>query len=170
VQYNPTLVQFAAFFGAVNCFEWLLGLGADLNAHDEAFPSLSVMQFAIAGGNHAILRQLYQRGVALVGSLQIAARCFRNELFESLTEKCHIMENHVDYATALHESCAANNLTGLSLCFSNGSDIEARDEIGRTPLHYAAISGSTECGRVLLTQGDVDLNARDRVFLSFVME
>jgi ankyrin repeat protein len=170
VQHNPTLLQFSAFFGAVKCFGWLLELGADVNAHDECFPSISVMQFAIAGGNTTVIRELTRRQVPLVGGLQIAARYFRNDFFESLAEKCNVRENHVDYATMLHQSCAANNLGGLSFCFDNGSEVEARDETDKTPLHYAAIEGSVDCGRVLISQEDVDMNARDRVFFLFLME
>jgi hypothetical protein len=170
VQHNPTLLQFSAIFGAVQCFGWLLELGADVNAHDESFPSLSVMQFAIAGGNTTVIRELTRRHVPPIGGLQIAARYFRNDFFESLSAKCNVRENHIDYATMLHQSCAANNLGGLSFCFDHGSDIEARDETGKTPLHYAAIDGSVDCGQVLIPQDDVDMNARDRVFLLFSME
>jgi hypothetical protein len=169
VQHNPTLLQFAAFFGSVDCFRSLLERNADVNAHDEAFPSLSVMQFAIAGGNRAIIDELYRRVVPLRGSLQIAARYYQNELFDALLTKVQSSVNDVDYATMLHHSCAANNLAGLSFCFTNGDDVSARDETGKTPLHYAAIHGSVECGRVLLSQDDIDLNARDRVSLMFLM-
>mmetsp|Transcript_17406 Transcript_17406/g.19536 ORF Transcript_17406/g.19536 Transcript_17406/m.19536 type:complete len:163 (+) Transcript_17406:12-500(+) len=44
--------------------------------------------------------------------------------------------------TGLHLASAQGDLVGSKLYLDNGADIDARDKVDRTPLHFAAANGS----------------------------
>jgi ankyrin repeat protein len=52
--------------------------------------------------------------------------------------------------TALHIACGANNAPGAALLLKAGAAQSLADAQGRTPLHWAALSGSTILARKLL--------------------
>ena len=66
---------------------------------------------------------------------------------------------------ALHLAAGAGQASALGLLCKlytdHGWDIDHRDENGRSPLHYAAASGSSECVFYLLQAGSV-VNVQDR--------
>ncbi|OHT14738.1 hypothetical protein TRFO_02998 [Tritrichomonas foetus] len=67
VNHRPTWIQFAAFFGSVKCFKFLLVNGANLKLFDEHPVSdgnfsnscTNLLHFAIAGGDNEIIRICY---------------------------------------------------------------------------------------------------------------
>lgn len=80
--HRPTLIQYAAFFGSVKCFKYLLLNGADLSLRDcsnaqsenginDPF-GLSLMQFAVAHGNVELIRLCYNKLNDLNGCYEIA--------------------------------------------------------------------------------------------------
>ena len=67
VNHRPTMLQYAAFYGAVMCFKWLLLHGADWTKRDDPqwndaidFQGRSLAEFAVAGGNTEIIRLVAQ--------------------------------------------------------------------------------------------------------------
>ena len=63
VNHRPTLIQYAAFYGAVKCFKWLLFGGADISLKDDPrwgdekrCEGKNLLEYAIAGGNTEIIR------------------------------------------------------------------------------------------------------------------
>ena len=62
-------------------------------------------------------------------------------------------------ATPLHQAAAEGNLITLA-AFANPTNIEARNELGLTPLHVAARAGQLGAAALLLDKG-ADINARD---------
>src|ERR1039458_10205808 len=62
-------------------------------------------------------------------------------------------------ASALHLAARAGNLAEVKRRLSAGDQVEARDELGRTPLHHAAAGGYIDIAALLLDHG-ADPNAR----------
>jgi len=62
-------------------------------------------------------------------------------------------------ASALHLAARARNLADLKRHLSAGDQVDARDELGRTPLHIAAGGGYIDLAALLLDRG-ADPNAR----------
>ena len=44
--------------------------------------------------------------------------------------------------TGLHLACAQGDLDGAKIYLDNGAEVDARDNVERTPLHFAAANGS----------------------------
>jgi ankyrin repeat protein len=161
VQNSPTLLQFCAFFGSVRCFDFLLERNANLQKRDKSFPSLSLAQFAVAGGHSQIIEKL-KPSSDFKECIHIAARFHRTEYFDWLLSiRNDITAKSPDFGTVMHQCAVSNNITGLSICFSDGALIDEHDEIGRTPLYFAAMYGSFDIAKVLISQPDIDINAQD---------
>jgi ankyrin repeat protein len=62
-------------------------------------------------------------------------------------------------ATPLHQAAAAGDLIALA-AFVNATNLEARNELGLTPLHLAGKSGQLGAAALLLDKG-AEVNARD---------
>ena len=62
-------------------------------------------------------------------------------------------------ASALHLAAQTGNLADAKQCLSAGGQVEARDELLRTPLHDAAAGGYIDIAALLLNRG-ADPNAR----------
>jgi ankyrin repeat protein len=155
LQGHPTLVQVAAFFGAVNCFKWFVMNGADLFVIDHT--SLTVAQFAVAGGNIEIIRLCQQSGLNFFGTLHTAIKFHRNTIFDWLFESgCHDPDNlDADGQNCLHAACESNNLYALARCLHEGTDPNLASYRGWTPLRIAVRRGHKECVRMLLATGRV---------------
>jgi len=63
--------------------------------------------------------------------------------------------------TAIHQAARSGDPSLLSSLIQRGASVDARDELGRTPLIAAVESGRIECVKLLLASG-ADANARTR--------
>jgi ankyrin repeat protein len=63
----------------------------------------------------------------------------------------------IAFAGPIHDSAANSDLTGVQAELDKGVDVNAKDEFGRTPLHYAA---TKEIAELLIAKG-ADVNAKD---------
>lgn len=52
-----------------------------------------------------------------------------------------------------HRSAYAGEVAILKWCLDRSADIDARDSLGRTPLHYACMSNSPRCVSLLVARG-----------------
>jgi len=59
---------------------------------------------------------------------------------------------------SIHEAAEAGNIESVKQHLANGTDIEAKDDGGFTPLHYAR--GDKKIAELLITNG-ADVNARN---------
>ena len=53
-------------------------------------------------------------------------------------------------ATPLHDACRRGNIDLLEECLENNIPVNAMDQAGNTPLHWAAHSGQAECLKKLI--------------------
>lgn len=59
----------------------------------------------------------------------------------------------------LHEAAKSGDIKKVQELIDSGEDVDARDSIGTTPLHRAAMEGHAEVSDLLLKAG-ADMNAR----------
>jgi ankyrin repeat protein len=92
-------------------------------------------------------------GAAKVGNLQ--------KVYEALLAGESIHQTNAEGKTALHEAVLhKNKKIAINYLLDVGSDIEARDRLGRTALHMACITGDYDVAELLLNKG-ADINAAD---------
>ncbi|OHT17287.1 hypothetical protein TRFO_41137 [Tritrichomonas foetus] len=187
VQFFPTLICYAAYFGSVKIFKYLLLNHADTQIRDSQDHTLS--HFAVAGGNIEIIRLVEQNDCDFSRTIEIISRFNRPEIFEWLHEtKFSEFSNDV-----LIQSCYCGNIETVLKCIEAECPINAITSpfypqtpllkaaengkkdvllillsikninpnfscLGESPLIFAARNGRTECVRVLCESGKIDIN------------
>ena len=130
VQWRPTLLEMAAFYGSLNCFNYLLKRRAKTSF-------VSIM--ATAGGFPAIMERVKELDVPFQNCLRIAA-AFRNfEAIDWILANCESecrFKKEINYIWA--RAAYTNYLPMLDYCIKNGCDINYCDENDQTALHLAA--------------------------------
>ncbi len=60
---------------------------------------------------------------------------------------------------SIHKAAQAGNIEAVKQHLAAGTDVNAKDKYGRTPLHAAAVGGSKEVVELLIAKG-ADVNAK----------
>jgi ankyrin repeat protein len=155
---HPSLVQAAAFFGAANCFRWLLLNGADIVSVDRDF--LTLPQLAIAGGNIEIVRICQQYRLDFQGTIHAAVRYHRHSIFDWLWSG-GVCDTDFLGQTPLHTACDTNNVRAIWDLANAGEDLNAESIYrGSAPLRIVAQRGHLEALRCLLSFPGVNLEAK----------
>jgi hypothetical protein len=177
---GPTMLQFAAFHGAIRCVKYLLLNGSNpvFCVHEDRNTTAS---FAVSGGNPEIIRLLQEKIPTLTfEECTIDAIInFRQEVLEWLTENgLDILESAknarrscgVGRKEAIHEAARCGNLEAVLFCLQQGIDSNGSDRYGTRPLMTAA-GGGIDVLRFLLERVGSDVNAVNvmGVFLIFTI-
>ncbi|OHS94619.1 hypothetical protein TRFO_10994 [Tritrichomonas foetus] len=167
---HPTIIQYAAYFGSIKCFKYLLSLGADISI--ESYPKCSTINFASAGGNMNIIKILDDKKINFKGASQYAAMYYNYDLLVWAIEnkdKCLLA---VDQSLGTAFECAAtsNFIKGMLYLIEKGADVNVC-KTGSNPLFYACVFGQIDTIRLLLSHKDINPDVRDAqgVFISFLI-
>ena len=157
-----TILQFAAFHGANNCFGYLLDHGADPSIKDDI--GLNLMQFAVAGGHHRMIAKSQTLGFSFHSAVSLAAEYFRFDLFKWLYQNnsFDLNECFLQTGTILHRCASANNIWLILFCFENDVDVNIFDCLELTPLFYAAKNGSIDAINLFLSHKNVKWDLSDK--------
>ena len=137
LQKSPSILQVSVFYGSINCFKYLLESGSNIDYQDSNKRTLS--HFACAGGSMDVIPILCEYGVQFN---------FNDHLGNSCAHYA-IMYHHLDV---------------LYWLWSNlGIDLAAKDAMGNTPMHLAAMNEDQEA-LLFLCQNGCDINCRNDVF------
>ena len=150
---NATLVQFAAYYGSMKCFRFLMK-NADITVSKS--PDFPTECFAIAGGNGEVIDSFIKRRCGFKDALKTVVSCHRYELFDTIYAK------NKD-KVAFHYAAASSNLSALVFFIEHGSDVNQvapndNEDIIETPLHFAAKFGRSDSTRLLLSHKKIDVN------------
>lgn len=156
LQFYPTLLDAAAYYGSINCFKFLLLSGANVFLEDKNH--LTVAHFTIAGGDVEIIRILEQQYQCLFrGTLQISARYQWNDIFYWLVNKEDIDENVENFGTAIQNCAYSNNIEIANFCLEKKVDINSGD-LNMTSLMTAVQYQNIEIAALLVSQPFVAAN------------
>ena len=163
LRHSPTLLQFAAFHQAPKCFSYLLSLGADVNAKDDA--GLSVVQFAVAGGLKSILSICVTQKMDFSGAAYTAIMYHQFHVFEYLFQEglLTIDESTPEYPSVVHCAAMFDNMRVLLYSLDEGVDVNLPDVHGAGPLHYAARYESINACLLLVNAYNIDVNLQDEL-------
>ncbi|OHT11704.1 hypothetical protein TRFO_18764 [Tritrichomonas foetus] len=163
-QFNPTLACYAAFYGSLKCFKYLIEHNCDLTKKDDE--GRTIAMFAVAGGCFEIVNFLHKCNADFFGTVQIAAEYHQRSILIWLKE---VKFSDVDIAPLIfHISAHANNVKHVMYCLSNGVNPNLQDSEHKTPLHNSAEFGFIGVLTLLLSLDDIDVNARDICQVSFL--
>lgn len=159
---EPTLVQYAAYYGSMNCFDYLVKNGANLDLLDKN--KVSIAQFVAASGNVELLSRLRSLKCNLEGALNFAVLYHRKEVFDYLTGQLNvtILESDTQLGSVMHQAVMSDNIGVLSLCFNENVSVNSRDHDNKTPLHIAMINENMYSICSLLNHKDINVNAKDK--------
>jgi hypothetical protein len=127
---EPPLLSAAAFFAAVDCFRFLVAIGASIEI--ESLLGRTVTQHAVLGGSVAIVRQLEQRRFPFRGCLEYACLYHRNFLLDWLPAT----------SSPAHETAISNNAYAARFCLLKSLGLLKSDAGGFPPIDRAAYHGS----------------------------
>ena len=65
-------------------------------------------------------------------------------------------------AISIHDAVEKGNVEAIKQHLAAGTDVNARDSIGETPLFYAAVDGHKEIAELLIAEG-ADVNVRGKI-------
>lgn len=151
VRDQPTLIQFAAFFGSVKCFKALLERGANTTMKDGRGRTLAY--FAVCGGNREIIEMCKTARCSFSGTMKIAVRFHYNEFVME-----HAFSDN-DTLPLLHHCVVSNNLKMMLHCISNGSNVNQVDATGKCPIHIACEFNALDALELLLNCQRANVNA-----------
>ncbi|OHT03911.1 hypothetical protein TRFO_28757 [Tritrichomonas foetus] len=182
---DPTLVEYAAFYGASKCFNFLLSKGGEVTEY--------LPKHALCGGNLDIINQINGKDQILIKNLDLAIKFHRTSAFIHLFEK-FIKENKIsnndlvnygiksirfcsfkilkyliEFGVDLNQNMINEALkTDLQSLFIfllgfDGIDMNKQDKNDFTPLHCAIRAGNLEATKMILKEkgNEIDINLGD---------
>lgn len=186
--YSPSLIEYAAFFGSIECFKFLY-------QKLESFPQ-NLSQFAVAGGNYEIIHLCEQEKIQFDDeSLMVSIRFFRSEITSYIEENFNVQKTIDDASKAIvyynlralmdcepiiREDPNRRNTRGYTLLtlaclngdqdiinylittFSDKIDINTPTTQGETPLSYAAEFGHYELVKYLVSFPNININSTSK--------
>ena len=149
LQYNPTILQFAAYYGAVECFRFLLQNEADPKQLDDV--GRSVIQFAVFGGDQGILRLCEAMEWDVSEVIGAAVDSCSNEVFEWILETRKPKEVNIN--DVIVRAAKANNVYAMRWSLERGASLESVDPDDLTPIMLTAAGNNRFLFEYLLAKG-----------------
>lgn len=162
------LMKYAAFFGSVECFKYLMLNGAKLDGEDQKNNPNNLLGFAIAGGNLEIIRIISQNGnVEMSKCLNTAIQFFRTDIYNWIQEN-HPTDlfSHGNYDSPLITTVFdSNNLEIFLKCWDYGIDRQLTLTYD-VPLVYLASKNCVEILEFFLKVPGINANIRNNSFIT----
>lgn len=160
LQHHPSLLQYAAYFGSVRVFKWLLIQHADIKYIDGW--RHSTQDFAVSGGNNEIIKIIQNAGYSFADSIQTAAKQGNVELFDwIINTQSSKQKPEALYTRTLCFCASSNNPKLLLFCLRQPNVlVNSRDGDGFTPLISSVFGRYMPILRFLVRIG-ADVNFTD---------
>lgn len=148
---EPSLIEYAAFSGSVQCFKFLL-------LQTEIMIPETITRFAIAGGNYDIIHLIESQDIPFTSDdLNCAVEFFRNDVAEYLIESSNCLDtNHESVFTSI----AFYNVDYFVNHISEVTNINTLNKYKSTLLQTAAYYGQLDFVEFLLSIDDIDVKMK----------
>ena len=125
-------IEYAAFYGSIDCIDFLLSLGSEPK---------QAASYAVAGGNIECIKYCVNKSFPVNKMIVSALKSYRFELIDQLLEI--IGPKGPDHLKHNFFHCARNNnIIGMHTCLKHGVEINATDIAECSALIYAAANGA----------------------------
>lgn len=153
MNFCPSLLSAAIFFGANKCAELIVGKKPDFNQRD--LKNRSVFHFAGFIGNISLVPKMSPTKANIRELTRAAIQSCRNFVFD----KYKWSENYEDGQTAMHIAAIYNNHKLVAKMIKDGCKVTVKDEGDDLPIHAAARYDSVEVIIRLASSPEFDVNA-----------
>ena len=133
VQWEPTLTEYAMYFGSLNCVKALIERNSKRSF---------LAQYAVAGGNREAINFCSQQKMSFKSCLRLCAYFRRMDLFNWMVEKTEKAALSKELNIAMCRAVEADDIRMFLECCKNGTNINFQDENGETPYFIAAKEGN----------------------------
>ena len=187
VNEKPKMIEYAAFFGSIECFKYFI-----LNCEDK---SPGLLRFAVCSGNSEIIKTCCDlKSSTFLGTLGLSIEYHHQVISEWLIEaknqtcndqisiqNCFRFCNFEMFIYMMKEGVNANFFLIEAVHYSNllailfllrikGINVNIQDnKKGFTPLHYACQNGDTNIVKLLLNINSIQINRRTIFFFLFFL-
>ena len=176
IGYNGrTLLHAASADGLVDVAQWLLDIGADVNAQagswrtDAATDNYTPLHKASSGGHINVVRLLIEHGADVHARDQSQSTPLHFASSKGSAETVQLLIKHganvhardQSQSTPLHLASSRGDVETVQLLIEHGADVHAQDQSQSTPLHLASYRGDVEIVQLLIEHG-ADVHAWDQ--------
>jgi len=168
LQYNPSLVDIAAYFGSNRCLRFLLINKVKINVADNY--GRNTLDFAICGGNIDGYNICKQFGASSINELHNAALFYRKDFLQTfMLDYPNDPDLDAEYPE-LFSAAKSGFIECLDIMISSGCDIRSISKNGMNLVHYAASKGNSSILFYIWSRisDSIDLKDTKGVFLYFI--
>jgi pectate lyase len=158
----PMALHYATERGHKEIVELLIAKGADINAKRKGYPSGDTLLHSAARAGHKdIIGLLITNGADVnvknddnQAPIDIALAANRKDVIDLFVERGAV-------PSSIHAAARLGVLAGVKALLEQGVDVNAQDDKGITPLHYAVQGDHRELVELLIVNG-ADINSKDK--------
>ncbi|MCX5644112.1 MAG: ankyrin repeat domain-containing protein [Phycisphaerae bacterium] len=155
---GSTLLRIAIRHENVNAFRLLIRKGADVNAQDRH--GWTVLKWAIMDGSMDMIELLISNGADINEKKDKDGWTLVDfAVWNCRKDAVHLLVTRGNYPDTIHTAACRGDLTQVKRYIEDGTDVNTKDGIGRTALHWAVFADTTEVADFLITKG-ADVNAK----------
>ena len=153
---------------SVETVKALISGGADVNKRPADDKDYSPLVYAIWQGHKGNVEIILDAGADLNTKDEKGYTPLYWAAFSSAKDVFDLILSRKDYPNTVYLAACKGDLDRVTTLIEGGTDVNAKDEFGCTPLHWAALADSPEVADFLIAKG-ADLNVRDGYSLTPLM-